>query len=76
MAISTLSFRIAEPLADEARRLATAAEISLSDYIRDAVREKNARMVAEHIAELSRALSADHQAEAETLAGTLGEGID
>ena len=64
---TTLSFRAADELAEQTRALATAAGQKTSDYIRDAVREKNERELASRIATLSRKLSAKHLAANEAM---------
>ena len=47
----------------------------LSDYIREAVREKNERTMAGHIAALSRELDAEHVAIDESVEGSLNDGL-
>ncbi|WP_427308296.1 antitoxin of toxin-antitoxin stability system [Cupriavidus sp. H39] len=73
---TTLSFRAGEELAEQTRALAMAAGQKTSDYIRDAVREKNERELANRIAMLSRKLSAKHLAANEAMDGAAGDGLD
>ena len=47
-----LSFRAGDAFVTETRALAEQAGLKSSDYIREAVREKNERMMAERIADL------------------------
>ncbi|SPA43084.1 putative antitoxin protein of the toxin/antitoxin system [Cupriavidus taiwanensis] len=72
---TTLSFRASEELAEQTRALATAAGQKTSDYIRDAVREKNEREMANRIAMLSRKLGAMHLAANEEMDSTAGDGL-
>jgi hypothetical protein len=46
-----------------------------SDYIREAIQEKNERVMADRLAMLSRKLSAKHQAFNESLEDSVGDGI-
>ncbi|SOY67586.1 antitoxin of toxin-antitoxin stability system [Cupriavidus taiwanensis] len=73
---TTLSFRAGEELADQTRALAKASGQKTSDYIRDAVREKNERELASRIAMLSRKLSAKHLVANEEMDGAAGDGLD
>lgn len=72
----TLSFRAGDDFAEETRSSANLVGLKSSDYIREAVREKNERTMAERIATLSRQLSARHLAVNESMEGTLADGID
>jgi hypothetical protein len=47
-----------------------------SDYIRQAVLEKNEQVMAQHIAALSKELSAEHLAFNESLDESLQDGLD
>lgn len=71
----TLSFRAGDALVAQTRALAESAGLTHSDYIREAVREKNARMMAERIAGLSRQLSARHLEEHRAIEGALNDGL-
>lgn len=71
----TLSFRAGDDFVEKTRSLAELLGLKSSDYIREAVAEKNERMMAERIAMLSRKLSSKHLAFNETTEGTLKDGI-
>ena len=55
-----LTFRADREFVEQTDELARAKGLSRSDYVRQAVVEKNHRVMAERIAQLSRVLSADH----------------
>lgn len=76
MHATTLSFRAGDDLANQTRALASIVGLKSSDYIRQAVREKNEHVMAQHIAALSRELSAEHLAINESLEGSLADGLD
>ncbi len=76
MHATTLSFRAGNDLAEQTRSLANAIGLKSSDYIRQAVCEKNARVMAQRIATLSQELAAEHLAFNESLEGSLADGID
>ncbi|WP_179401923.1 antitoxin of toxin-antitoxin stability system [Burkholderia guangdongensis] len=76
MHTTTLSFRAGDDFVEETRKSATLAGLKSSDYIREAVREKNERMMAERIAMLSRQLSAKHLAFNESVEDTLADGLE
>lgn len=76
MSTNTLSFRAGDDLAEETREAASILGLKSSDYIREAVREKNERVMAERIAELSRKLSAKHQEFNQAIEGSLSDGLD
>ena len=71
----TLSFRAGKEFFEETRNLASLAGLKNSDYIREAVREKNERMMGERIAMLSRKLSAKHLAFNKSIEDTLADGL-
>ena len=56
--------------------MATSLGLKSSDYIRQAVTEKNAQVMAQRIAALSRELAEEHLQVNESLEGTLSDGID
>ena len=56
--------------------MAQALGLKSSDYIRQAVTEKNAQVMAQRIAALSRELAEEHLRMNESLEGTLSDGID
>lgn len=76
MQAATLSFRAGNEFAQETRSLADTLGLKSSDYIREAVREKNERVMAERIAMLSRKLSAKHLAFNKAIEDTVGDGLD
>lgn len=63
MSTATLSLRLTPELAEQTKALASALNMSSSDYVREAVREKNERALKERMTFLSKALSARHLAE-------------
>lgn len=71
----TLSFRAGDDFVENTISSALLAGLKKSDYVREAVREKNERTMAKHIAALSRALSADHLAFNESVEGTITDGL-
>ncbi len=76
MHATTLSFRAGDDFAEQTRALANIVGLKSSDYIRQAVREKNESVMAQRIAALSKELSADHLAINESLEGSLKDGLD
>jgi hypothetical protein len=58
MSTATLSFRAAPEFAAQTRYLAQQLKLSSSDYVREAVREKNERLLRERMVFLSGRLSA------------------
>lgn len=73
---TTLSFRADNDLAEQTRTLANFVGLKSSDYIRQAVRERNERVMAQRIAALSRELSVEHLTVNESLEGSLTDGLD
>ncbi|MDP2367496.1 antitoxin of toxin-antitoxin stability system [Rhodoferax sp.] len=73
---TTLSFRAGDDLAKQTRALANSVGLKSSDYIRQAVREKNEHVMAQRIATLSKELSTEHLAFNEALEGSLADGLD
>ena len=57
------------------RALASLLGLKSSDYIRQAVREKNEQVMAQRMAMLSKALSADHLSLNESLGDSLEDGL-
>jgi len=76
MQVSTFSFRADEVFTEQTRAMATSLGLKSSDYIRQAVTEKNAQVMAQRIAALSRELAGEHLQVNESLEGTLSDGID
>lgn len=75
MSAATLSFRVSAEFAEQTKILARTLSMSASDYVREAVREKNERAIKNRIVFLSRALSAQHLAENQSMDGSLGDGL-
>ena len=76
MHATTLSFRAGEDFAEQTRSSASAVGLKSSDYIRQAVGEKNAQVMAQRIAALSKALASEHLSFNESLEGSIADGID
>jgi hypothetical protein len=72
----TLSFRAADDFVEDTITSALLAGLKKSDYVREAVREKNERTMAEHIAALSRELATEHLAFNEAIDGTIADGLE
>lgn len=75
MIATTLSFRAPPEFAEQTRTLAKAMHMTSSDYVREAVREKNERMLKERMVFLSAQLSARHLAENRSMDGSIGDGL-
>jgi hypothetical protein len=71
----TLSFRAGDDFVEQTTTSALLAGLRKSDYVREAVREKNERTMAEHIAALSRELAAEHLAFNDSIEGSLNDGL-
>ncbi len=71
----TLSFRAGDDFVEKTRTLAEFLGLKSSDYIREAVQEKNEKIMAERIAMLSRTLSAKHLEFNESVENTISDGI-
>jgi len=76
MHATTLSFRAGDDFAEQTRALANIVGLKSSDYIRQAVREKNEHVMAQRIATLSKVLSTEHLNFNESLEGSLADGLD
>jgi predicted transcriptional regulator len=70
-----LTFRASPEFASQVDQLAQCSGMSRSDYVRQALEEKNARALAERIAFLSRKLSTVHWQISEELDATAGDGL-
>lgn len=75
MTAATLSFRAPSEFAEQTRTLAKAMHMTSSDYVREAVREKNERTLKERMVFLSAQLSARHLAENQSMDATTGDGL-
>ena len=76
MSATTLSFRAAEDFAALTKSLASALSMSASDYVREAVREKNERALKDRMVFLSKTLSTPHLAENLAMEGSTGDGLE
>jgi hypothetical protein len=75
MTTATLSFRAPTEFAEQTRTLARALSMTASDYVREAVREKNERSLKTRMVFLSGQLSARHLAENREMNGSTGDGL-
>jgi hypothetical protein len=75
MSASTLSFRAPLEFAEQTKALARALSMSASDYVREAVREKNERAIKDRMVFLSRQLSVQHLAENQAMDDSVGDGL-
>ena len=75
MTAATLSFRAPAEFAEQTKALAKAMRMTSSDYVREAVREKNERALKERMVFLSAQLSAAHLAENLAMDTATGDGI-
>ncbi len=75
MSAATLSFRAPLEFAEQTKTLARTMSMSASDYVREAVREKNERAIKDRMVFLSKQLSALNLAENVSMDGSLGDGL-
>ena len=75
MTAATLSFRAPAEFAEQTKALAKAMRMTSSDYVREAVREKNERALKERMVFLSAQLSATHLAENQAMDNAAGDGL-
>jgi predicted transcriptional regulator len=73
---TTLSFRVPADFAEQTKALARVLSMSASDYVREAVREKNERAMKDRLIFLSRQLSAQHLNENLAMDDSAGDGLD
>ena len=76
MSAATLSFRASSEFAEQTRSLATLFNMPSSEYLREAVREKNERVLRDRMAFLSKQLSGKHMLENEAMDAATGDGLD
>ena len=76
MHATKLSFQAGQDFAEQTQSLAISIGLKRSDYIRQAVSEKNAQVMAQRIAMLSRELATEHLSFNESLEGSLADGLD
>lgn len=75
MSSATFSFRAPSEFAEQTRNLAAELRMTSSDYVREAVREKNERTLKDRMIFLSRTLSALHLAENQAMSAADGDGL-
>ena len=75
MSAATLSFRVPADFAEQTKKLASMFNMTSSDYIREAVREKNERALKERMVFLSQQLSAASLQENEAMDTASGDGL-
>ena len=73
MTAATLSFRAPSEFAEQTRALAKTMSMTSSDYVREAVQEKNERVMRDRMVFLSAQLSARQENRA--LDATTGDGL-
>ena len=72
----TISFRASSEFADQTRSLAQLFNTPSSEYLREAVREKNERVLKDRMVFLSRQLSAKQLLENEAMDASSGDGLE
>lgn len=75
MTSATLSFRVPSKFAEQTRTLAAALRMTSSDYVREAVREKNERTLEDRMIFLSGKLTAHHLAANKAMGAADGDGL-
>ena len=75
MSTATLSFRASTEFAEQTKALAGLFNLPSSEYLRDAVREKNEHILKEPMTFLSQKLSAQHLLENEAMNATTSDGL-
>ena len=75
MSTATLSFRATTEFAQQTKSLASLFNLPSSEYLRDAVREKNERVLKDRMTFLSQKLSAQHLLENEAMDTTTSDGL-
>lgn len=76
MNASTLSFRASSDFAEQTRSLASLFNMPSSEYLREAVREKNERVLKDRMTYLSKQFSGKHLLENEAMDAATGDGLD
>jgi hypothetical protein len=74
--MSTLSFRTTDEFIVTTQTFAEMIGLKNSEYVRQAVLEKNERVMREHLTALSQKLSAKHQALNEAFDDATGDGFE
>ena len=75
MSAATLSFRASAEFAEQTKALASLFNMPSSEYLREAVREKNERVLKERMTYLSKQLSSSHLLENEAMDAATGDGL-
>ncbi len=76
MNATTLSFRASHDFAEQTKKLASLFNMPSSEYLREAVREKNERMLKERMVFLSGTLAAQNLAENQAMDAATGDGLE
>ena len=76
MTAATLSFRASSEFAEQTKALASLFNMPSSEYLREAVREKNERVLKDRMTYLSQQLSGRHLLENEAMDATTGDGLE
>ena len=76
MSATTLSFRAPQEFVEQTKRLASLFNLPSSEYLREAVREKNERVLKERMVFLSEALAAQNLAENQAMDEATGDGLE
>jgi predicted DNA-binding protein len=76
MTANTLSFRAPQDFAEQTKRLASLFNMPSSEYLREAVREKNERVLKERMVFLSEALASKSLAEYQAMDTAIGDGLE
>ena len=75
LTVKTVSLKMPQDLVEETERFAKASDKQVSEYIREAVREKNERQLAERITFLAAKFSAEAESMDEEFDATIGDGL-
>lgn len=73
--VKTVSLKMPQDLVDETESFAKASHKQVSEYIREAVREKNERQLAERIRFLAAKFSAEAESMDEEFDVAVGDGL-
>ena len=76
MTANTLSFRATQDFAEQTKRLASLFNMPSSEYLREAVREKNERVLQQRMVFLSEAQAAQSLAENQAMNAAIGDGLE
>lgn len=76
MTAATLSFRASSEFAEQTKSLANLFNMPSSEYLREAVREKNERVLKDRMTYLSKQLSGRHLLENDAMDAAAGDGLE